>query len=42
MMTALHKCQKWKEQVKVSFHREFWTFILKMEALVNLKKNLNL
>jgi hypothetical protein len=32
-MIALRKCQKWKEQVKVSYHRKFWTFILKIEAL---------
>jgi hypothetical protein len=35
VMIALHECQKWKEQVKVSYHRKFWIFILKIEALVN-------
>jgi hypothetical protein len=28
------KCQKWKEQVKVSNDRRFWIFILKIETLV--------
>jgi hypothetical protein len=36
VMMALHKCKRWEEQVKVSYHRKFWTFILKIEALVNL------
>jgi hypothetical protein len=35
LMIALHECQKRKEQVKVSYRRKFWTFILKIEALVN-------
>jgi hypothetical protein len=36
VMMAL-ECQKWKEQVKVSYHRGVWTFILKIEALVNFE-----
>jgi hypothetical protein len=31
MMIAFNKCQKWKEQDKVSYHRRFWTLILKIE-----------
>jgi hypothetical protein len=35
VMIALHQCQKLKEKVKVSYHRKLWTFILKIEAVVN-------
>jgi hypothetical protein len=37
-MIALRKCQKWKEQVKVSNHRKFWIFNLFIEALVRENK----
>jgi hypothetical protein len=36
LMIALRKWQKWKEQVRVSYHRKVWTFILKIEALANV------
>jgi hypothetical protein len=26
IMIALHECRKWEDQVKVSYHRKFWTF----------------
>jgi hypothetical protein len=35
VIKALGKCQKEKEEVKVSNNRKVWIFILKIEALVN-------
>jgi hypothetical protein len=34
-MILIYRCQKWKEQVKVSNQWTFWNPILKTDALVN-------
>jgi hypothetical protein len=36
LLSFIWRHQKWKKQVKVSYHRKFWIIILKIEALVNL------